>query len=83
MNKAKQTENYIKKSLGMFANQTNSTYCSYCDIGHYQDEKGQKSCIPCLIGTFCSVNGCKVCEDCDAGREARNEGSEKCTPYYI
>ena len=72
-------EKLILKYLGTFTNQTNSTECNLCDLGHYQPSKGQSGCIPCGYGSFCNKTGCLVCDDCSAGEEALDEGSEGCS----
>ena len=46
---------------------TNSTYCSECVNGQYQNEEKQISCKTCLEGTFALDLRSVKCHDCAAG----------------
>lgn len=57
---------------------TNSTICTKCIEGTFQDQKGQQSCEKCPIGSYCNRTGCHECLPCDYGHESVNEGSRAC-----
>jgi hypothetical protein len=66
------TDSCVMCLRGSFST-SGASMCRPCQVGHYQDKLGQKSCPPCQYG-YAGYQGAQRCMDCFYGRAYCSEG---------
>ena len=62
-------------NISRLINKQESSTCTPCSQGTYQDEEGQQSCKSCADGKTTSSRGAILSKDCDTDINAQTRGN--------